>query len=303
MIMQKKSFFLVFGVFFIALFFSKDLVCQTKLKVYISVDMEGIAGVVDIDQVSTAGKDYSIARVWTTEEANAAVLGALDAGATEIVVNDSHGTQRNLIASEINPAAVLISGRPKPFGMMQDLDETFDAVVFIGYHAQAGTPYSVLDHTIHGRAVSSIRLNGLEVGESQLNAVYAGLHNVPVVCVTGDRSVCLQAGKFLGGEVVTAVVKKGISRYAAASIHPQEACRLIREKVNLGIKNLRNIKPVKMQLPFELEVDFLWSYQADMAELPPQVERIGGRTVRFTLDNPFETFRLLRAVIDLGRPK
>ncbi len=120
---------------------------KEKLKVFISVDMEGIAGIVSVDHTSSDGKDYGIARRWMTEEANAAIQGALDAGATEIVVNDSHGGMKNLIASEINPNAYLITGSPKPLSMMQGIDETFDAVIFIGYHAKAGTKDGVLDHT------------------------------------------------------------------------------------------------------------------------------------------------------------
>ena len=176
---------------------------QEKLKVFISVDMEGIAGVVNGDQTSSSGRDYGIARRWMTQEVNAAIRGALAAGATEIVVNDSHGSMRNVIISELDPVAFLTTGSPKPLSMMQGIDGTFDAVFFIGYHARAGSEDGVLDHTYSSGSVFSIKVNDMELGESEQNALIAGYYEVPVVLVTGDQTVCGQVKKSLGEEVAT----------------------------------------------------------------------------------------------------
>jgi len=143
---------------------------QEKLKVFISVDMEGIAGVVNGDQTSSSGKDYGLARRWMTGEVNAAIRGALQAGANEIVVNDSHGSMRNVIISEMNPEAYLTTGSPKPLSMMQGIDETYDAIFFIGYHARAGSKDGVLDHTYSSGSVYSIKVNDMELGEAEQNA-------------------------------------------------------------------------------------------------------------------------------------
>jgi D-amino peptidase len=274
---------------------------QKKLKVYISVDMEGIAGVVHGDHTSSSGRDYSRARGWATEEVNAAIRGALEAGATGIVVNDSHGSMRNIIASELNPAALLITGSPKPLSMMQGIDQSYDAVIFIGYHARAGTKDGVLDHTISGGTIYSIKVNGKEMSEADLNALIAGWHDVPVVLIAGDAAICDQTKESLGGELEVAIVKRAIGRYAATSYSPQKAQELIQEKTKIALEKKKKPKPFKMRAPYRFEVDFLRSSMADGAELIPQVERTGGRSVRFVIDDYIEGFKLLRAIIYLAR--
>jgi len=185
------------------------------LKVYISVDMEGVSGVVDGSQVVEDGRDYAAARRWMAEDVNAVIAGLLSAGATEIVVNDSHGGMRNLLPDSLHPKASLISGTPKPLTMMAGIDETFDAVVFVGYHAAAGTARAILDHTIAGRAVSRITVNGTEMPELGLNAAIAGEFWVPVILVTGDTATAEQARALLGEQVVTVAVKESFGRNAA----------------------------------------------------------------------------------------
>lgn len=297
MLKRKELVLLVLflSVLLVGFSFSKE-----KLKVFISVDMEGIAGVVHADQTSSSGRDYNIARRWTTEEVNAAIIGALEAGATEIVVNDSHGSMRNVIASELNPSAFLITGSPKPMSMVQGLDETFDAVIFIGYHARAGTKDGVLDHTYSGSSVYSIKINGLEMGESEINAAVAGWYKVPVVLITGDEVVCEQVRKNLGNGLEVAVVKKGVGRYAAKSLTPVKAQELIRTKTKIALERRESIKPFILKPPFHFELIFLRSYMADKADLIPQVERKGARTVSFTSENLIEGFKLMRALIYLA---
>ncbi|MBM3419948.1 MAG: peptidase M55 [Bacteroidetes bacterium] len=273
---------------------------KTGLKVFISVDMEGVAGVVNSDQVTMGGHDYNMARKWMTEEANAAILGALDAGATEIVVNDSHSTMRNLIAGDINPAARLITGSPKTLGMMQGIDETFDAVIFIGYHARAGSADGVLDHTYSGAAVHALKVNGRETGESELNALIAGHFNVPVVMIAGDATLCAQVKKSLGPDVVTTETKEAIGRYAAKTLVPSESQKLIRTNTAAALKKLSVFRPYKPSAPYVVEIDFLYSHQAENASLVPGVERVSARTVRYTQPDFINAFRMFRALVTLA---
>jgi D-amino peptidase len=298
--MMKKGFVLsvVVYLFLISMDISQG---QEKLKVFISVDMEGIAGVVNGDQTSSSGRDYGIARRWMTQEVNAAIRGALAAGATEIVVNDSHGSMRNVIISEIDPAASLITGSPKPLSMMQGIDATFDVVFLIGYHARAGSEDGVLDHTYSGGSVYSIKVNGMELGESEQNALIAGCFDVPVVLVTGDQTVCGQVKKSLGEEVVTAVVKEGIGRYAAKSLTPKAAQALIEEKAKMALENRKNANPLKLKPPYRFELTYFRSSMADAGELIPQVKRIGPREVMFEVEDYIQGYKLFRALIAMAR--
>ncbi len=300
--MRKRSLLILF-IFSLTIFLclADYSYSQKKFKVFISVDMEGIAGIVHGDHTSSSGKDYGIARRWMTEEANAAIRGALEAGATEIVVNDSHGSMRNIIASELNPAAFLITGSPKLLSMMQGLDQSYDAVIFIGYHARAGTKDGVLDHTISGGTIYSIKVNGSEMSEAELNALIAGWHDVPVVLIAGDAAICEQTKKSLGGELEVAVVKRAVGRYAAKTLTPQKAQELIQKKTKIALEKRDKIKPFKQKAPYRFDVNFLRSSMADMAELIPQVERTGGRSVRFVIDDYIKGFKLLRALIYLAR--
>lgn len=299
--MVKRLIFLTFLLLMIILLLNSQEATKTKLKVFISVDMEGIAGVVAGEHTSSEGKDYGIARKWMTEETNAAIQGALDAGATEIVVNDSHGGMKNLIAGEINPVAYLISGSPKPLSMMQGIDGTFDAVIFIGYHAQAGTKDGVLDHTYSGASIYSVKINGVEMGEYGINAGVAGYFGVPVILIAGDEEVCKQAKKLLGESLETAPVKAGIGRYAAKTLVPSKAQELIRQKTKIALEKRNQMKPLKISSPVKFDVDFLYSYQAEAAELIPGVKRTGGRSVSFTQNDLIDGFKLFRALISLAR--
>jgi D-amino peptidase len=274
-----------------------------KLKVYISVDMEGICGVVAVEQTTPGNPEYVAAKKWMADDANAAIDGAFRAGATEVVVNDSHGSQRNIDPGDLNPKAVLISGSPKPQSMMQGIDDTYDAVLFVGYHAGAGTQDAVLDHTISGSVVQSIKVNGMELPELGLNAAIAGAYNVPVVFVSGDVAVCKQAKTILGSEVVTAPVKDGIGRYAARLVPFAEARRGIRDRVSDALRKLGQVKPFKVASPCRFELQFYISAQADMAMYMPAVQRVNARTVGFQADDYIKGFKMLRGLIALAPPR
>jgi len=271
------------------------------MRVYISVDMEGIAGVSHEDQTDPidphhAG-DYNRFRRLMTNEANAAIAGALEAGAKAVLVNDSHWLMRNLLAEELNPAAELLSGGPKRLSMVEGIDGGFDAAMFIGYHARAGTRNATIDHTYTSR-VYEARLNGEPVGELALNAAMAGVHDVPVALVSGDQALAAEARALLGDGIETVVVKEAVGRFATRSLAPSVACERIRSGAVSALR--RKHKLLKIAPPIRLEVDFALTQMADMAELVPGSSRTGGRTVDYRGDDYREVFRAWRAMYNLA---
>jgi len=271
------------------------------MRVYISVDMEGIAGVVHESQTDptdpACAAEYGRFRRLMTAEANAAVEGAVAAGATRVLVNDSHWFMRNLLAEELHQAAELVAGDPKPRSMVQGIEGGFDAALFIGYHARAGTHNAILDHTYADR-IYEVRLNGKPVGELGLNAALAGVHGVPVALVSGDSALAAEAKDLLGDAVSTVVVKQAVSRHAARSVAPGVACRMIRDEVTRALK--RKHPPFVLPAPIALEVDFAQTIHADMAELCPGASRTAGRTVAFSHDDYREVFRVWRVLLNLS---
>jgi D-amino peptidase len=262
------------------------------MKVLISIDMEGIAGVVKDEHVMLGDKAYERFRVLMTAEANAAIEGALAGGATKIVVNDSHGKMTNVLIEELNPAAELITGSPKPFGMMQGIGCDVDAVFFIGYHAASGTHTAVQEHTCYLDMVE-VSLNGSRVGETGLNAALAGHYEVPVVLVTGDRAVTQEARALLG-DIETVSTKDGITRWAARCLHPEVAQKLIREGAERALK--ARGRTFRLSTPITLRISFLRATNADMAELIPYSRRIDGRTVEWEGEDMALVYRVFRAM-------
>ena len=271
------------------------------MRVYISVDMEGVAGVVHEDQTNpidpNCAGEYGRFRRLMTGEANAAVEGALAAGATRVLVNDSHWLMRNLLAEELHPSAELVSGSTKPRSMLEGIEAGFDAACFIGYHARAGTAHAILDHTYTDR-IFRVKLNGQEVGELGLNAALAGTFGVPVALVSGDQALAAECGALLGEGTRAVIVKHAVARHGARSVAPAEACRLIREGVTAAVRQPPT--PWTVESPATIEVEFCSSHHADMAELVPGSERIGGRTVRVTHADYAETFSAFRALYNLA---
>src|SRR5213083_2769901 len=271
------------------------------MRVYVSVDMEGIAGVVHESQTDPTtpafGAEYARFCRLMTAEANAAIEGALAAGATKVLVNDSHWFMRNLLAEELHPAADLASGDPKPRSMVEGIDGGFDAALFIGYHARAGTPNAILDHTYADR-IHDVRLNGTAVGELGLNAGLAGVHGVPVALVSGDSALAAEAKDLLGAAAPPGSGNKPVSRHAAKSVAPAVACRMIREEVPRALE--RTHAPFTLRAPVTLEVDFAMTIHADMAELCPGATRTAGRTVAFTHPEYGEVFRAWRTLLNLS---
>ena len=273
---------------------------KSKLKVYISADMEGVWGVVHGDQTSPESPEYGPARKWMTDDVNAVIAGLFEAGATEVVVNDAHGSQRNIIPDVLDPRAFLISGSPKPLSMMQGIDGTFQACLFIGYHAKAGTEAAILDHTISGSVVYTIRVNGQEMPELALNGAIAGYFNVPVIMVSGDTAVCRQAKSALGTETVGVAVKDAVGRYAAKMVPRDDARLLLKVGAKEALLKSASMEPFMVQPPCRFELGFHTSGQAEVAWLVPGVTRADARTVVFSSNDYLEGFRLLRALIALA---
>ncbi len=264
-----------------------------RLKVFISVDIEGISGLVNWEETSAAGKDYDLFRRLMTEEANAAIIGALEAGATEVVVRDAHGSARNILPDLLNPEARLIRDwSVGPLSMMEGIDETYDAAIFIGYHARAGTPDAILDHTMISSRLLQVAINGLPMPEAGINALIAGMYGVPVVLVSGDKAIAAQARELLG-EVETVVVKEGIGN-AEIGLHPSKVRDMIRAKTASALKRLKDFKPFKLNPPFTLDVSYILESDAQNASWIPWAVRKDARTVSFKADNVMDLMKLFR---------
>jgi D-amino peptidase len=270
------------------------------LKVYISADMEGIWGVVHANQTSPDSPEYAAARKWMAEDVNAVVAGLFDAGATEVIVNDSHGSQRNIIAGDLDPRASLISGSPKPLSMMEGIDASCQACLFIGYHAMAGTGTAILDHTISGSVVRAVKINGREMPELGINAGIAGYFGVPVIMVSGDTAACAQAKSILGPETVTVPVKDAVGRYAARMVPRDEARRALRDRAKQALLKRASMKPFKVAPPVQFDLLCNTSGQAEAGLLLAGVTFSDARTLSFSADDYVRGFKLLRALIALA---
>jgi D-amino peptidase len=261
--------------------------------------MEGVAGVVHGTQTATRGSEYELARKLLTAEVNAAIEGALASGATEVLINDGHGAMRNLLLEELNPAAEIISGRPKALGQVEGATREHDGAIFIGYHAAVTTKAAIMEHTISGSLIREVYLNDKLMGETGLNASLLGELGVPVIMVSGDDKVTAEARELLGN-VETAVVKYGITRTCARSLHPKKARQLIKEKTIQAIKRINEFKPFTISPPIRGRIRFTSALMADVAESVPGVERVDGVAVSFTSENMMQAYRLLCILIALA---
>jgi D-amino peptidase len=273
------------------------------MRIYLSSDMEGTAGIVDWAQCVGPGPLYEEGRELLLAEVNAAIDGAVAAGASEIVVNDSHSTMHNLPPTRLHARAEYLSGQAKPLYMMEGLDASFDAAFFISYHASAGTA-GVLSHTYNPAAFARVELNGTVAGESGLGALVAQAHGVPVVLITGDQFVGPEAEPFCAG-IETVQVKHSVSRTAARSLHPEEARLQIRAGAERAVRRVAagEFRPPSIDLPATLRIEFRTDEMAGALDvLGDRVERTGPRTVAVTDDQPLRLFRTFLAVNTLTRP-
>jgi D-amino peptidase len=253
------------------------------LKIYISTDFEGVSGIVAWEQILGDSSEYAYGRGLLMDEVNAAIDGAREAGATSFMVNDSHAGMRNLLPRELHGQATLISGKFKPLYMMEGLDESFDAVFFIGYHGSIGAERAILSHSYNPGAIWEARLNGAIVGESALNALVAAHHGVPIALVTG-------------GGVTAAEAEDSVSRFAAANLHPEVACARIREGAGAAIRRIAEQRPPSFALPAELQITFL---TADMAGMACWIEGVRRKNARTVVLEDRDTLRLFNRFVTL----
>lgn len=253
-------------------------------KVFISVDIEGMEGVVSGLQTNRKHSDFNVARKRLAKDVNAAIEACLDFGVEKIIVCDAHADMENLLIEDLHPQAELISGAIRSSLQMENFDESFDGLIVFG-HSGAGMSYGgVIDHTWNGGKIYNIRLNGQIFNtEALLNAVVAGHYNVPLIAIIGDTAVCSEVEKVIEN-VSTVVVKKGLSRFSAQSIHPTKARELIYAGVKKGLESSKDIKPLNLGKEITMEIDYKDSNMAETADLIPCVERIAPRTVKVTAE-------------------
>lgn len=272
------------------------------MKVHLSFDLEGVAGIVDWAQCREGTAAYELGCRLTLGEVNAAIAGAVRGGATHVVVNDSHGQMRNLDPSDLAHDATYVSGRHKPLYMMEGLDDSFDVAFLVGYHGSISGESSVLSHTYNPEVFSAARLGGVEVGESGINALVADHFGVPIGLVTGDEVAIRETARFAPA-AATVATKSSITRFAASNLHPQVACRRITEAATTAVQLAAagRLRAPGLDRPVRLELDV---QTADMAEVGSWVkgaQRVGTRTILIESDDSLAAFRSFVAVSYITR--
>ena len=269
-----------------------------SMKVYISVDMEGIAGIASVDDVRPGGPRYERGRRLMEEEVNAIVEYLIEKGVETITVNDSHAFADNLRIENLHPHVQLISGYPKTLYMMEGISPEYDAAFFIGYHASAGRTHGFLDHTYSSMVIHEIFLNGMRLNEAYINGLVAAYYDVPVALISGD-DVLYEESKQLFPSTEFVVTKVSLTRNSAILRHPKRVYREYKNAIDRLMKRQIEPLPIPDRLEFELVVrDTL---MADRLEVAPFVERMDGYRVRFSASNPIEALKMLRTIIAVAR--
>ena len=269
---------------------------QNRLKIYISADMEGITGVVTGEQLGPTGFEYARFREFMTQEVNAAIEAARAAGATDIVVSDSHGNGQNLLIEKLPRDILLIRSWPRPLMMMQGIDETFAGVIFIGYHTGTTNSQGVRAHTISSARLADVRLKGLSVSEAGLNAAIAGHFNVPVIMVSGDDAVVKETQALLGN-VEGAVVKWASGFHSAKTLMPDAGQQLIREKVKNAMARIKDFKPYKLAAPVQLDVRFKNYRPSEVLSYLSVVERVDAHSIRYVGKDMVDVSKFLEFIV------
>ena len=254
------------------------------MKIFISADMEGISGVATNQQLKTPS-EYARFRKLMTADVNAAIEGAFNGGATEVVVADGHGNMSNIIIEEMDRRARLVSGSNRLMCQLEGLDNTFDGIMFVGHHGrEGGSDVTVISHTLAGICVNEMKINGHVVGETEMNTYVADAFGVPPIFISGDDAYVNEVQETLPN-VEGAVTKRAVDRFAAELLHPEAAQEIIREKAEAAVKNATNQKPVTLSGPITFEIQFKGPQQARMTTTIPSVELIDPKRIRFTCDD------------------
>ena len=265
------------------------------LKVHISVDMEGVAGVVTGDQLGPSGFEYGRFREFMTREALAAVTAAREAGATEIVVADSHGNGENLLIEQFPPDVRLVRSWPRKLSMMAGIDGTFDAAVFIGYHASTTNPAGVRAHTNSSATLTRVALNGVDMTEGAWNAAIAGHFGVPVVMISGDDAAVAEVRGVIG-PIEAAETKKALGFHSAMTLTPQAALDLIGPRVKAGLARRTELKPYRPAEPVTVDVGFKHYLPAEVLAYLPMFERTGSHSIRFRAKDMVEASSVMEFI-------
>ena len=266
-------------------------------RIFISVDMEGIGGAVTDQQLGTSGFEYQKFRELMTEETNAAIAAAREAGVTEFVVADSHGSFQNLLVDKLPADVQLVRGTPRPLAMMQGIDDSFDGVIFIGYHASTTNPEGVRAHTMSSANMADLRLNGASVTEGAWNAALAGHFGVPILAVSGDEAAIKEVQSLVPG-VEGAVVKWPYGFHAARVLSPEASRQVIRDAVKKGMARRTQISAQKVKTPVEVEIRFKAYRPAEILSWLPLFKRIDSHAVRFTAKDMVEATRTISFVMN-----
>ncbi|MEE9247028.1 MAG: M55 family metallopeptidase [Gemmatimonadota bacterium] len=269
---------------------------QRGLKVYISADMEGVVGVVTDQQLGPSGFEYTRFREFMTQEVIAAIEGARDAGATEILVSDSHGNGQNLLIEKLPQDITLVRAWPRPLMMMQGIDETFDAAIFIGYHASTDNSGGIRAHTMSSARLASVKLNGTPMPEAGINAAIAGHFGVPVVMISGDDAIVDEARRLLG-DIEGAVVKWSIGFHSGRTIMPEAAYELIRAKAAAALRRLDDFSPYRLQTPITADVRFKNYRPSEVLAYLSIVERTDSHSIRFVGENMVEVSKFFEFML------
>jgi D-amino peptidase len=270
------------------------------VKVFISADMEGATGITSGRQTNSSDSEYARGRKFLTQDVNAAIDGAFEAGATEVLVNDSHGSMTNILIEDLDPRARLISGSNKELCQMQGISADFDAAFFVAYHAMEGTHDAIINHTYLGNTVTRITINGEAVGETGSNAAIAAHFGVPVVLVTGDDKVAAEAKARLGN-IETVVVKNGMDRFVANCLPPSETKKMIKEGAMKALARVKEIKAVAAKTPVTYEIELKTTAHTTFPVVFPEVKRVGPKTISITAGDVVTGFKMVWGALQLAR--
>lgn len=265
---------------------------ERNLKIYISADMEGVVGVVTNEQLGPQGFEYARFRDFMTQEVNAAIEGALAAGATGIVIGDSHGNGQNLLIEKLPANVLVVRSWPRPLGMMQGIDETFAGAIFLGYHTATTNLAGVRAHTLSSARLADVQLKGVSVSEAGINAAIAGHFKVPVIMVSGDDAVVKETTALLGN-IEGAIVKWSSGFHSAKTMTPEASYALIRETARKAVSRIRDFKPYKLAGPIQLDVRFKNYRPSEVLSYLSIVERPDAHSIRFVGKDIIEVSKFL----------
>jgi D-amino peptidase len=266
------------------------------MKIFISADMEGISGVATRQQLNTPS-EYQRFRKLMTADVNAAIEGAFNGGAEEVVVADGHGNMSNIFIEELDVRARLVSGSNRVMCQLEGLDDSFDGIMFVGHHGREGASEStVISHTLASICVNEMKINGKAVGETEMNSYVAGAFGVPPLFISGDDQYIKEVKETLPN-VEAAVVKRGIDRFSAELLHPKAAHDIIRQKAEIAVKKAKELKPLTLTGPITFQIEFKGPQQAKMTTTIPHIELISPTRITFTCDNMVTAYKQMWACV------